>query len=205
MKLYSDYAARRTGQIIFDVMAILAISAWVWLGVTLYTLVMNLSAFGVQMENAGSGFKKTMSDISVNLSGVPLIGGGIKAPFDAASDAGHALEQAGQAQQVAVHNLALGLGIGIAIVPILTILIFWLIPRVRFARRASVAKSLLKSDTSVDLLALRALSTRKLAAIAAIDPDPAGAWRRGDTAVIRSLANLELRASGVKLAGVTVA
>jgi hypothetical protein len=200
MKLYSDYAVRRTGQIIFDVLAVLAISAWVWLGITLYTLVMNLSAFGIQMEDAGSGFKKTMSDISVNLSGVPLIGGGIKAPFDAASDAGRALEQAGQAQQVAVHNLALGLGIGIAILPILTILIFWLIPRVRFARRASVAKSLLKSESSVDLLALRALSTRKLAAISAIDPDPAGAWRRGDTAVIRSLANLELRASGVKLA-----
>jgi hypothetical protein len=199
MKLYSDYAGRRTRQILFDVMALLAISAWVWLGVTLYTLVMNLSAFGVQMEDAGHGFKKTMSDISTNLSGVPLIGDGIKAPFDAASDAGLALEQAGQAQQVAVHQLALGLGIGIAILPILTILIFWLIPRVRFARRAGVAKSLLKSETSVDLLALRALASQKLSAISAIDPDPAGAWRRGDPAVIRSLANLELRASGVKI------
>jgi hypothetical protein len=199
MKLYSDFAGRRTRQIIYDVMAVLAISSWVWLGVTLYTLVMNLSAFGVQMEDAGSGFKKTMSDISDNLSGVPLIGGGIKAPFDAASDAGGALEAAGQAQQVAVHNLALGLGIGIAVLPILTILIFWLVPRVRFARRAGIAKALLKSDTSVDLLALRALSTQKLGALAAIDPDPAGAWRRGDQGILRSLANLELRASGVRL------
>jgi hypothetical protein len=199
MKLYSDYAARRTRQIIFDLLAILAISSWVWLGVTLYTLVMNLSTFGIQMEDAGAGFRKTMHDVSDNLSGVPFIGGGIKVPFDAASDAGGSLEAAGQAQQVAVHNLALGLGIGIAVLPILTILIFWLLPRVRFARRASVAKSMLKSETSVDLLALRALSTQKLGALSSIDPDPAGAWRRGDPLVLRSLANLELRAAGVKL------
>jgi hypothetical protein len=70
---------------------------------------------------------------------------------------------------------------------------------VRFARRASVAKSMLKSETSVDLLALRALSTQKLGVLSGIDPDPAGAWRRGDPLVLRSLANLELRAAGVKL------
>ena len=56
-----------------------------------------------------------------------------------------------------------------------------------------------KSGASVDLLALRALSNPKLAVIAAVDPDPAGAWRRNDPAVITALANLELRSSGVKL------
>jgi hypothetical protein len=199
MKLYSDYAGHRTRQIVYDVIAILAIIAWAALGVFIYGLVMNLAAFGVQMEDAGAGFKQTMTDVSENLGGVPLIGDGIRAPFDSASEAGARLEEAGQAQQEAVHNLALGLGIGIAALPILTILAFWLIPRIRFARRAGSAKALLKQPSSVDLLALRALSTQKLSALAQIDVDPAGAWRRQDPRVVQALASLELRSAGVRL------
>jgi hypothetical protein len=130
---------------------------------------------------------------------VPLIGGGIKAPFDGASDAGKALEQAGQAQQVAVQQLATGLGIGIAVLPVLMILILWLVPRLRFARKAGTARVLATQPASIDLLALRALSSRKLAAITQIDPDAAAAWRRGDERVITALASLELKASGVRL------
>jgi hypothetical protein len=199
MKMYSDYAGHRTRQVFVDLLALGAMAAWGWLGYWIYTLVMELQVFGRQMEEAGEGFKDTMVDISENLSGVWLIGDSIKAPFDAASDAGYALERAGVDQQTAVEQLATGLGLGIAILPILTILAFWLVPRVRFARRAGVAKQLVNSASSIDLLALRALSNQKLAAIAAIHPDPAGAWRRGDQTVVRALANLELRSSGVKL------
>jgi hypothetical protein len=199
MKIYSDYAGHRTRQILFDVFALAAIAAWAWLGYAIYTLVLGLRDYGVQMEDAGAGFKQTMTDISTQLSGIWLIGDGIKAPFDAASDAGSQLEAAGQAQQVAVQQLATGLGLGIAILPILTILLFWLVPRIRFARRAGVAKAILTSSASVDLLALRALATQKLSTIARLDSDPAGAWRRNDQGVIRALASLELKSSGVRL------
>jgi hypothetical protein len=199
MKLYSDYAGHRSRQILFDVVALIAISAWAWLGYLLYSLVENLAEFGVQMEQSGSAFKATMTDVSATLGDVPLIGGGIRAPFDAASDAGATLEDAGIAQQDAVHQLALGLGIGIAVLPILTILIFWLIPRIRFAVRAGTAKTLLSNPASIDLLALRALSTQKVSAISAIDPDAAGAWRRNDPEIVRKLASLELKSAGVRL------
>jgi hypothetical protein len=199
MKFYSDYPARRTRQIITDVLAAAAIAAWIWLGVAIYQLVMNLSDFGVQMEESGAGFRSTMTDISDNLSGVPLIGDGIKAPFDGASDAGLALERAGQAQQVAVQQLATGLGIGIAVLPVLMILIVWLVPRLRFARKARTALQLSTNPASVDLLALRALASRKLSLISEVHPDAAAAWRSGDTEVIRALASLELKASGVRL------
>lgn len=201
MKIYSDYAAHRSRQIVVDVLALAAIAAWAWLGYTIYALVMNLAEFGVQMEEAGAGFKATMLDISDKLADIWVIGAGIKAPFDAASDAGAGLEQAGQAQQVAVQQLATGLGLGIAVLPILTILVFWLVPRIRFARRAGVAKKLLSSPASLDLLALRALANQKLAVLARIDSDVAGAWRRNEPEVVRSLANLELRSSGVRLRG----
>jgi len=199
MKIYSDYPAARTRQVITDLLALAAIGAWIWLGVTLYGLVMKLADFGIGMEDAGSGFSESMKEIGDNLGGVPLIGGGIRSPFDAASDAGSSLEQAGVSQQVAVNQLATGLGVGIAALPVLTILVLWLIPRIRFTRRAGNAKKTVAAGAGIELLALRALATQKLPALVAVDADPMGAWRRGDEAVMRSLARLELKSSGVRL------
>jgi hypothetical protein len=120
-------------------------------------------------------------------------------PFSAASDAGGALADAGQSQQELVQQLALTLGIGVAVLPILMILVLWLVPRIRFARRAGRAKDMVRAGVGVDLLALRALANQKLTTIAEIDVDAMGAWRRGDDAVMRRLAALELEASGIRL------
>ena len=98
-----------------------------------------------------------------------------------------------------MQNLATGLGLAIAVLPVLAILALWLVPRIRFARRASTAKRLVSAGAGVDLLALRALTTQRLTTLSAIDADPMAAWRRGDTAVMRSLAALELKSSGVRL------
>lgn len=199
MKIYSDFAGRRTRQIIADVLALGAIALWVWFGYTVFTLINNLAVFGVQMEDAGAGFEETMTQVGETLGGIPLIGPGIRLPFDGASAAGSSLEAAGQAQQDAVLQLATTLGIGTAALPVLTILIVWLIPRVLFIRRAGHAKAIVSSDVGMDLLALRALATQKLSSIARIDADALGAWRRGEPEVVRRLAQLELRSSGVKL------
>jgi len=199
MQLYSDFPARRTRQIVSDVIALAAIAAWVWLGVFVYQLVIQLTDFGVQMEQAGAGFRETMTEAGDNLGGVPIIGGGIRAPFDSASEAGAALEAAGLSQQQSVQQLATGLGIGIAVLPIAMILIIWLIPRLRFVRRASATKAQLRTGASLDLLALRALSSQKLATLAKVDADPLAGWRRGDAVIVRSLAELELKASGVRI------
>ena len=198
MKLYSDFAPRRTRQIVGDVLALLTIGAWIWLGVTVYQLVENLAGFGVQMEEAGAGFRQTMTEVGDNLGSVPVIGDGIRVPFDGASGAGAALEQAGQSQQDAVNQLATGLGIGIAVLPILMILVLWLVPRIRFARTASRARAIITSGAGIDLLALRALATQKISALTAIDDDAMAAWRRGDDDVMKALAQLELKSSGVR-------
>lgn len=199
MKIYSDFAGRRTRQIIGDVVAIAGIGLWVWFGVTVFTLVNGLADWGRQMQEAGAGFEGTMTDIGETLGGIPLIGPGIRLPFDGASGAGAALEEAGRAQQEAVLQLALVLGIGIPLLPILMILAIWLVPRILFIRRAGRATAVVQADAGLDLLALRALTTQKLGAITSVDPDALGAWRRGDPEVVRRLAQLELRSAGVRL------
>lgn len=199
MKIYSDFAARRTRQIVADLAAVAGIGLWVWFGITVFTVVNQLAEFGRQMEAAGAGFEGALSEIGDTLGGIPLIGPGIRVPFDGASSAGGLLEAAGQAQQDGVLALALTLGIGSAALPVATILLIWLVPRILFIRRASRATQVATAPAGMDLLALRALTGQKLSAIAKIDADALGAWRRGEPEVVRRLAQLELKSSGVRL------
>lgn len=198
MQLYSDFPARRARQLAGDLLALGAIALWVWLGVTIAQLVLGLAGLGTQLQQAGAGFRDTMTEVGRTLGGIPLIGGGIRAPFDGASQAGQALETAGRDQQEAVLQLALGLGIGLPAIPILMILVLWLVPRVGFVRRAGRARAAAATPAGDDLLALRALATARLPAIAAVSPDALEAWRRGDRDVVARLAALELRAAGVR-------
>lgn len=199
MKLYSDFGPRRSRQIAGDLIALALTAAWIWLGTTVYRLVSELAVYGQQMEDAGAGFRETMTEVGQTLGNIPLIGAGIRVPFDGASGAGGALEEAGQSQQDAVNQLALTLGIGIAVLPIAMILVLWLVPRIRFVRRAGRAKALVSAGAGIDLLALRALAGQKLTTLSAIDADAMAAWRRGDDAVMRKLAALELKSSGIRL------
>jgi hypothetical protein len=198
MTLYSDFTAQRTRQIVSDIVAVLGIAAFVVLGVTVHGLVMTLQAAGARLSEAGTSFESTMSEISERLGGIPLIGGGIRAPFDEASGARSTLQSVGQAQQDAVAQLATGLGATLAVVPTVVILLLWLVPRIRFARRSTWARAASSSAAGLDLLACRALAARPLPQIVAAHPDAAGGWRRNDPSAVRALALLELRACGVR-------
>jgi hypothetical protein len=199
MKVYSDFSARRTVQITADVIALVAITIFIWLGVTVFQLIAAFASLGADLENAGSGFRETMVDVGETLGAVPLIGSGIRGPFDQASGAGETLESVGQSAQVAVHQVAVGAGLATALVPILFVLVVWFLPRLRFIRRASAAQRLVNAGAPRELLALRALTHRSVAAVQSVDSDALAAWRRGDARIVRELAALELRAAGVRL------
>ena len=78
-------------------------------------------------------------------------------------------------------------------------LLAWLWPRIRFARRSAETRALLRLDDGEELLALRALDSAAAAELARISPRPLSAWRAGDSAVVRALAALEARGAGVRL------
>jgi hypothetical protein len=198
MQLYADHAPRRARQLTGDVVALVFIAVWAALGVWVYQLIAAFQQLGIQMQEAGAGFRSTMVELGDTLGAVPLIGSGIRVPFDGASDAGAALENAGQSQQATVLATATGVGVIIAVVPIVLILLLWLLPRIRFANRAAEAKNLLNSPGGTDLLALRALSTQKFADLAGVSRDAAALWRAGDQATVARLAQLQLRSLGVR-------
>jgi len=199
MKLYSDFAGRRTAQIFADLVGLALIALVVWGAVLIHAAIAVLDEVGKSMRGAGDGFQKTMSDAGDTLGGIPLIGGGIRAPFDAASGAGGLLAQAGQAQQNLVDTAALVIAIASAVVPILVILFFWLRPRLRFARRATRAYRISQLADGVQLLALRALVDGDARELHQVAERPVEAWRHGEVGVVRALAALELREAGVRL------
>jgi len=198
MQLYADQPARRTHQIIGDLISLAFIAAWIILGVWVYQLIAAFQELGVQMQKAGAGFGSTMVELGDTLGAVPLIGAGIRAPFDGASDAGAALESAGQTQQTSVEAVATAVGLFIGIVPVVLILLVWLLPRIRFAVRASEAKRLLATPGGADLLALRALTTLNVTEIARVSEAPAAEWRAGNSATVARLAQLQLAELGLR-------
>ena len=198
MQLYADQPARRMRQIIADLISLGFIVVWIALGVWVYQLIAAFQQLGVQMQKAGAGFESTMTELGDTLGSVPLIGSGIRAPFDGASEAGAALESAGQSQQASVETAAAAVGLFIGIVPVMLILLVWLLPRIRFVVRANEAKRLLATPGGADLLALRALTTLNMTELARVSEAPASEWRAGNSATVARLAQLQLAELGLR-------
>lgn len=199
MSLYADFAPRRTRQIIADAVAMLVVVLSILLGVAVHNAIAVLGGVWAQLEDAGTGFEGTMGEIGDTLGDVPLIGGGIRGPFDTASGAGGSLADAGRTGQAAVETLATLAGWGVALLPIAIVLLVWLWPRLRFARRSAATRAILRLPDGQALLAMRALDDASAADLSAISDRPVRGWQAGDPQVVARLAALEAREAGVRL------
>jgi hypothetical protein len=199
MQLYSAYGLSRARQIASDLFAVAVVAGSWMLGSAAAGAINTLAAFGRGIEDAGAGFQGTMSDAAARLAGIPFIGERASAPFGEASDAGAFLVNAGREQQALVAQTAFLAGLIVALVPLAFLVRYWLLRRVAFVRRAAAMRLLAEAPGGVELLALRALACQKPTSVLAADPDPVAAWRAGEPAVLRRLANLALREAGVRL------
>lgn len=199
MRIYSDFPARRTAQLIADLVALLVVVASIAVGVAVRSLIWAFGAAWTRLEEAGDGLQGTMGDIGDTLGDVPLIGGGIRGLFDGAAGAGESLSEAGRTGRGVIETLANLAGFGTAALPIAIVLLVWLWPRVRFVRRAAAVRELLTLDDGVSLLALRALGGADAAQLRAVSPSPVRGWQAGDARVVHGLAALEARVAGVRL------
>jgi hypothetical protein len=198
MKLYAETPGRRLGQALADLLLVLWLVGWTWVGTVVHDATLELAAPGEQLTASATGLSGAMQDAGGTLDDVPVIGEEVRAPFDEASGAADRLAEVGQEQVRAVERLALWLGLSVAAIPILLGCLLHLPRRVRFARRASAGARFVDAGEDLDLFALRALAHQPLHVLARISDDPAGAWRRGDRDVTDRLAGLELRASGLR-------
>ena len=198
MVFYAAAPLHRARQVAADVLVLVSVYAAIRAGQAVHTAVLRLAEPGRQLESAGRDIGTSLHDAAAQVGGLPLVGDGVRVPLDRAASATAALVRAGHQQQVAVGQLAVLLGVLIAVIPVLLVLPLWLPARVRFARRAGAAQRFIDADADLDLFALRAIASQPMHLLARISDDPAGAWRRGDPDVVRRLAVLELRSVGLR-------
>ena len=199
MSLYADLPARRLRQVLGDLAVVLWVVLWVQAGRTVHEVVGRMAAPGRTLESAGTSLEDGLTDAADGMAEVPVVGGSLRAPFDAAGGAASSITDAGTGLQDAVGQVALVAGLAVAVWPVLGVVAVWLWLRLRFARRASAARALVDDGGDLELFALRALARQPLPVLARVGPDPAGAWRRGDAEAVRALAELELRSVGLSL------
>ena len=205
MKLYADTPGRRGRQLFADVGFLVWCVVWIWLAFRLYEVVLLLGAPGVAIESAGTALQDNMVSAGEAIDGLPVVGQSVRGPFDRMSEAGLGIADAGRAQQEAVARVATVSAFLLALAPIATLAVLWLPLRIRFVRRINASQRLLDRSLDLDLFALRALARQPITALAEIAPDPMAAWREGDPAVTRALAELELREEGLRIPQVSSA
>ena len=198
MKFYADLPARRTRQVVADLFLLAWIVVWAKIGLAVHDSTLQLAAPGRRLESAGSGFRERLESAGEGVDDLPILDDRVADPFRDAAGAGTSIEDAGRDLVDACERLADVLGWVTALTPIIIVGALWLSQRWRFVRRATAAQSLVDDVDDLDLFALRAMANQPLPALSRISSDPAGAWRRGDTEVIRSLALLELADCGLR-------
>jgi len=203
MQWYAETRARRTRQVVADLLVLGWVIAWVLVGRWVFGLVNALSRPADSLRSAGSGVQDRMTEIADNIGDTPLVGDRLEAPFLGVANAGGSLVSAGDTLESAVHRVATLVGLLTALVPILLVVAAYLLVRVLYARRAGALAGFRDSAGGTQLLALRALVTQKPAQLAKVGEDPLGAWRAGDPEQVSALAALELRRLGLRAAPVS--
>lgn len=198
MKLYAETPARRTRQMIADLLFLGWLVLWVYIAGVVHDSTMELVEPSEQVELAGERLSDGLSGTRDFLADLPLVGSGVTDPLDTAIAATDQLSEGGRQSIGAIESLAFWLRLSIGASPILIVAAFYLPGRVRFVQRATQARQFVDSNDDLDLLALRALSHQPLPMLTRISEDPAGGWRSGDPDVIWQLADLELKASGLQ-------
>lgn len=195
MRAYADRPALRARQVLADLALLAWAVLWVLLARLVHAAVLVLGEPGVQLESLGTSISDTMGDAAGVARDVPLVGDELSAPFASLGDSGAGVAGAGQGLQDAVTTLAWVLAGALVVIPVGWALVRWARWRWGWARQASSAVRL-----DLDLLAARAVATAPLPALAGLPAGTGAAWRAGDPAATRALAELELRRLGLRAA-----
>jgi hypothetical protein len=196
LRPYSSTPLRALLQVCSDAAVLLWCWLWIKIGQAFHGAVTSVGEVGYRLQGGASGVKSGLDGAAGDAGRIPVVGGTIGKPLTAAGGAAGTIADAGRDLGDRVTGLALPLALVVALAPILSVVLLWLPTRYRFARRAGQTAALARVVGGESLLALRALATRPIHQLAAIDPAALAAWRRDDPVVVRKLAALELRAAG---------
>lgn len=195
---YAGTPGRAALQVAADVLVVLWIALCVLVGRLVHDAIAAFAEVGRRVESGAGGIASNLDDAGNGASQVPLVGDSLSTPLRSAGNAARDLAGAGSGLEDRALWLAMVLALAVAVPPILGVAVPWLLLRLRFARRAAATASLARTAGGQRLLALRALAGQPMTRLVAIADDPLEGWRRNDPEVVRRLAAVELRASGLR-------
>lgn len=201
MQWYAETPARRTRQVIGDLLAVLWVVLWLLIARWTFGLVRLLAAPADPLRTAGTTVENRLDDVAGQIGDVPLVGDRLTAPFTGAADAGGSLVSAADSLDSGVTRVAWLLAVLVAAVPILVVVGAYLAVRYVWARRVHELGRLREGASARELLALRALVHQSPRRLVRVSPDPLTGWRSGDEEVIADLAGLELARLGLRAGG----
>ena len=199
MGFYAQRPGRLAGQLLGDVLVLLWTIAWGVVGIVVDRTVSQLAGPARQTAETAGRISGNFSDAADQAAQVPGLGEQLRRPFDSASGSLGDLIASADRTVEAVNQIAALMGWVAFLIPVTLLVAFWLPRRIRFYRLARAAQAFLDDRADLDLFALRAMATQPMHVLARISPDPVGAWRSGDRAVIDQLADVELRRSGLRM------
>jgi hypothetical protein len=198
MKLYADTPTRRTRQLAGDLLAVAWIAVWVWLALELREQLLRLRAPGEALERAGSSFSGALGEASDRIGEVPVVGDDVSGALRRAGGAGDTVAEAGRSQQEAVEQLALWLPLLMLLLAAGIVLVRRLPGRLAWAREAGAATRALAGPDAAEIFAVRAIAHRPAAELATLPAATVTRWRAGDPDATAALAELQLRALGLR-------
>jgi hypothetical protein len=126
-------------------------------------------------------------------STVPMIGQALSTPFGRASGALDGLANQGAQSGAAVAWWAVPLGVMVVVVPVLLLLPWWALLRLRFAARARATRRAWVATGGREILAVKAIVALSPRRLSRLGPDLVGRWRRGDAEATERLAAAYVR------------
>jgi len=144
LTLYSEVPRQRARQIASDVVVVLLIAFFAWVGTVVHDTVASLSVLASGVKEAGLTIEGGFTSVADAVGDVPLVGEAIGNAIAGAGDGtGGNLAELGQSGEDAINQLATILGWTTALLPILVLLAVAVPRRVRRVRHMSVARSVL--------------------------------------------------------------
>lgn len=198
---YSTRPGRLMAQLLSDFAVVMWTGLWLLVGLAVYHAVSTIADAGRQVESGAHGIAGNLASAGHGAEHIPVLGDAVSKPLNSASQAALDLASAGHDLESTASWLAILLAMAVVAVPILLVDVPWVLLRLRFFRRKLAVSALAATPAGEQLLALRALTSRPPAKLAAVSVDPVGGWRREDPLTIRALAALELRAAGISIGG----
>jgi len=199
MGIYAKRPAKMIGQLVGDGFVVLWAIGWAIVAIFVHRVIEVLATPARETARTAMRLAENFREAAAEAAKVPVAGEQMRRPLDAAAGTLGSLIDSANDQVVSIERLALIVGWLVFLIPVATVVAFWLPRRIRFYRQAHASQVFLDSLADLDLFALRAMAAQPLYVLAEISDDPVQAWRSGDREVINKLAEVELKRNGLQL------